>query len=203
MIGAETIEGYIRSLGINMESYELFVVLEIVQVEGMGQISRTGFVNGWRDTGMSTPTVAAQKVHARSCFARMATDAAYFRRVYRAAFASGKEPDKRALDLDVALVFWDLLLDDPSPRPWRSANVDWLAAWKRFLGDKWTRSVNRDMWNQALEFANKTMEDESLAFWSEDSAWPSVIDDFVSWARENGVVPAKGGAKGEDVMEVD
>jgi DCN1-like protein 1/2 len=52
------------------------------------------------------------------------------------------------------------------------------------------------MWNQTLEFANKTMEDESLSFWSEDGAWPSVIDDFVSWCKEKGVGQ-------RDAMEMD
>lgn len=38
-----------------------------------------------------------------------------------------------------------------------------------------------------LEFASKSMADESLSFWNEDGAWPSVIDDFVAWCRTKGV----------------
>jgi DCN1-like protein 1/2 len=40
------------------------------------------------------------------------------------------------------------------------------------------------MWFQALEFFNKAKSDESLSFWSEDSAWPGVIDEFVLWLKE-------------------
>jgi DCN1-like protein 1/2 len=29
----------------------------------------------------------------------------------------------------------------------------------------------------------KALQDESLSFWSEESSWPSVIDDFVQWIR--------------------
>jgi len=68
-----------------------------------------------------------------------------------------------------------------------NGTTDWLGEWKAFLGEKWTRSVNKDMWNQTLEFALKTMEDETLGFWSEDAAWPGVIDEFVVWCRERKV----------------
>ena len=29
----------------------------------------------------------------------------------------------------------------------------------------------------------KAVEDESLSFWTEESSWPSVIDDFVLWVK--------------------
>lgn len=41
------------------------------------------------------------------------------------------------------------------------------------------------MWNQTLEFAIQSVRDESLSFWNEDGAWPSVIDDFVTWLKAN------------------
>ena len=67
---------------------------------------------------------------------------------------------------------------------WKSPSYDWLEFWTSFLKEKWTRSVNRDMWNMTLEFALRTMSDETLSFWSEDGAWPSVIDEFVTWCRD-------------------
>lgn len=85
----------------------------------------------------------------------------------------------------------------PPGMSWQTSNTDWLAEWKTFLGEKWTRSVNRDMWNQTLEFALKTIDDESLNFWSEDGAWPGVIDDFVAWCRQ------RGDRKKGEGMEVD
>ena len=62
--------------------------------------------------------------------------------------------------------------------------------WLSYLKEKWTKSVNKDMWNQTLEFYKKVVADETLAFWSEDGAWPGVIDDFVAYAKvKRGVVP--------------
>lgn len=39
------------------------------------------------------------------------------------------------------------------------------------------------MWEQTAVFVGKTMEDESMNFWTEDGAWPSCIDDFVAFVR--------------------
>ena len=64
---------------------------------------------------------------------------------------------------------------------------------------RWTRSVSKDLWNQTLIFATKTLQDETMGFWSEDQAWPGIIDDFVVWCRDTGVIPAGNGGG----MEVD
>jgi len=138
----------------------------------------------------------AHAAHIQHCIARLSTDQAYFKRVYRYTFAAGKEEDQRALSLETAVAFWRMLFAPPG-QCWKTRSYDWLHFWGSFLDEKWTRSVNRDMWNQVLEFANKTLEDETLGFWSEDAAWPSVIDDFVAWCKEKGV------GQGNNAMEMD
>ncbi len=96
-------------------------------------------------------------------------------------FVVGKERDQRALALDTALTYWTLLFSPPGQRWVVPSGADLLEEWKGFLTANWTRSVNRDMWNMTLEFALKTLEDETLGFWSEDGAWPGVVDEFVAW----------------------
>lgn len=126
------------------------------------------------------PSITAQKSYIEERKALLSKDMTYFRKVYRAAFVGGKEEHQKALALDVALVFWDMVFSPPG-LDWMSENVEWLTSWKEFLELKWTKSVNRDMWNQTLEFAIKSLEDEDLSFWTEDGAWPGVIDEFVAW----------------------
>jgi DCN1-like protein 1/2 len=113
-----------------------------------------------------------------------------FKKVYKYTFVAGRERDQKALSLENAMIYWGMLFSDPGML-WETENHDWLDLWKTFLTEKWTRSVNRDMWNMALEFATKSMDDESLSFWSEDGAWPSVIDDFVDWCRQKGIGKAE------------
>lgn len=141
-----------------------------------------------------SPSVTAQKAYIKERKAALSKDVSYFRKVYRAAFVAGKEENQKALALEVALIFWDMLFSPPG-MAWQTNNVNWLAAWKDFLAEKWTRSVNRDMWNQTLEFALKSLSDETLSFWSEDGAWPGVVDDFVAWWKAK---QEKGGAMETD-----
>ncbi len=142
---------------------------------------------------------ANHKSHAtfvRNRIAALSADPNYFKQVYRHTFVAGKEPTQKALGLENAVVYWGLLFSSPG-RQWATKSHDWLELWTAFLKEKWTRSVNRDMWNQALEFATKSMADETLSFWKEDGAWPSVIDDFVAWCRE------RGGVGKVETMDVD
>lgn len=181
-ISAESTMEYLGSLGVNLENAEMFVVLELVQSPSFGEITRKGFVDGWKATG-APPNKTGQKAYIRQQVAQLNKDPVYFKKVYRHVFLACKEAEQRALPLENACTFWDIIFSFPG-RPWESASHDWLALWKTFLNEKWTRSVNKDMWNQTLEFANKTMEDETLGFWSEDAAWPGVVDDFVAWFNQ-------------------
>ncbi|KAL1907816.1 Scaffold-type E3 ligase [Sporothrix stenoceras] len=194
-LGVESTMGYLTSLGLNPESGEVFVALELVQAPNLGEITRKGFVDGWKASGNAT--LEDQTKYIASLVKHLGSDPAYFKRVYRYTFGAGKEPDQRSMSLENAIEFWKVLFAAPG-RPWKTASRDWTPLWIEFLQEKWTRSVNRDMWNQTLEFAIKCSEDETLGFWSEDSAWPSVIDDFVSWSTEKGYTGVK-----KDSMETD
>ncbi|CAH0004088.1 unnamed protein product [Clonostachys byssicola] len=174
-----------QKLGVSLENAELFVVLELVQAPSVGEITRAGFIEGWKAT-RAEATVEAQAAYVQNLISSLSSDPAYFKKVYKHVFVAGREGDQKALGLDVAQVYWGILFSEPGLK-WTSPKYDWLDLWKKFLAEKWTRSVNRDMWNMTLEFALKSKEDESLSFWNEDGAWPSVIDDFVEWCKNNGI----------------
>jgi DCN1-like protein 1/2 len=48
---------YFSSLGVDPETCGIFVVLEIVQATSLGQITRKGFVDGWKATGYVSPLI--------------------------------------------------------------------------------------------------------------------------------------------------
>ncbi|PHH91996.1 hypothetical protein CDD83_9364 [Cordyceps sp. RAO-2017] len=179
----ESTMDYLSSkLKINLENAELFVALDVLQAPTVGEITRRGYVEGWKAAGVGA-THQEHAVHVRRLVSSLSTDTALFKRVYRHAFVAGRERDQKALGLENAIIYWGMLFALPG-MAWKTKGHDWFDLWRTFLNEKWTRSVNKDMWNMTLEFALKTMSDESLAFWSEDGAWPSVIDDFVAWCRE-------------------
>jgi len=75
----------------------------------------------------------------------------------------------------------------------------WLEWWIAFLEEKWRKAVNKDLWEQTLVFCEKTRADEGLGWWSEDGAWPGIVDEFVGWCKEVKGVGAGGG--GGEAME--
>lgn len=127
--------------------------------------------------------MAKQQKYIKKQIRDMAADLDLFKRVYRYTFVCAKEKGNKALPVDTALVYWELLFQAPG-RPWVTRTTDWFALWTSFLKTNWNKTVNKDMWNQLFEFFLKTLEDDTLGFWSEDSAWPGVIDDFVAYAKQ-------------------
>lgn len=170
-----------KTLNLDMSGLEAFVLQELVQAPALGVITREGFVNGWKAAGVPA-TASAQAQYIKQQTATLGTNLGRFKKVYKHVFVIGREENQRALDKDTALVYWSLLFKRPG-MSWKSDNYDWVTLWTKFVEEKYTRTVSRDMWNMTLEFALKSMHNESLGFWSEDGAWPGVIDEFVEWFR--------------------
>ncbi|KAI1435165.1 DUF298-domain-containing protein [Xylaria sp. CBS 124048] len=183
-LGANSSMRYLESIGVNLEDASLFIAMELLRAPSIGEITRAGFLEGWKEAGVEAK-IPAQAACIKHLAGLMPKDRDLFRKVYRYAFVAGKEGEQRALSLDLAMIYWDTLFEKPG-QCWASlaARIDWLEQWKMFLRQNWKRSVNRDMWNQTLEFAFKSLDDSSLSFWSEDGAWPGVIDEFVAWHKE-------------------
>jgi DCN1-like protein 1/2 len=131
----------------------------------------------------SADTIPKQKAYVAGQIKQLSVDMALFKRVYRHTFVCAREPGQKALPLDNALVYWEMVFNPPGKR-WVTASTDWTTLWIEYLKANWTKTVNKDMWNQTFEFFLKTMQDETLSFWSEDGAWPGVIDEFVAYAKE-------------------
>jgi DCN1-like protein 1/2 len=95
---------------------------------------------------------------------------------------------------------WRVLFGSPSsPVQWNTTTTPFLDWWAEFLESKWKKSVNKDMWDQTLKFVEESIKDESLSWWSEEAAWPGVIDEFVEWIGEKR--PKKSGE--DEDMEMD
>lgn len=197
-IGIDGTMTYLTELGVNLANASSLIPLEIVQAPALGEMTKEEFVKGWKKIAeiASADTVAKQKSYIALQTTQLSTDLALFKRVYKNTFICSKERGHRALPLDNAIVYWQMLFSPPGML-WITRSTRWLDLWIEFLQKKWTKSVNKDMWNMTLEFYLKTMRDESMNFWSEDGAWPSVIDDFVIYVKE------KRGGQVVEKMEVD
>ncbi|KAL6709137.1 Scaffold-type E3 ligase [Coniothyrium glycines] len=182
VVGVEGTMKYFQEIDVDVEGLESLAALEIVQAPTMGEMTRDGFVNGWQER--SCDTIAKQKAYVKTLKKDLPMNKDLYTRVYKYTFSVAKTPGSKAVTLDAAVAYWELLFSSElSAVKWNSSNSPWLSWWNEFLTSSWKRSVNKDMWNETLKFAQLTLEKEDLSFWNEDSSWPSVIDEFVAWVK--------------------
>ncbi|KAF1921579.1 Cullin binding-domain-containing protein [Ampelomyces quisqualis] len=182
MVGAEGTMQYCSDTKVDLEGLDSLVVHEIVQAPAMAEMRREGFVSGWQERNCET--VEKQKAYIKNIKAELPGNRELFERIYKYAFTIAKTANSRQAALEQAIEFWKLLFGSPlSPIKWKSANTPWLDWWEEFLTTSFKKSINKDMWNETLKFAKLTLADDAMTFWTEESSWPSVIDDFVEWVK--------------------
>lgn len=125
---------------------------------------------------------------------QLKTDRDLFKNIYNHTFTLALQSGQKSLGPDEAVEFWRMLFG-PAGFEWRTKSTPWLDWWIDFQQTKYKKAINKDLWKQTLNFADQSIKDESLGFWSEESSWPSVIDDFVEWVKTE--------KRGSDAMEVE
>ena len=130
----------------------------------------------------SAETLLKQQVQVATWRRSLSTTPDFFKKVYKQTFTLARQTGQRVLPLEVAIEYWRLLFTSPS-LSWNTASTLWLTWWIEYLEQKWQKSINKDMWDQTHNFMVKSKEDETLSWWSEDGAWPGVLDDFVAYVK--------------------
>jgi hypothetical protein len=151
----------------------------------------------------SCDTLAKQKAYIATNARALGTPqkAALLDKIYMYTFSLLlQDPRQKSADKAMCVDMWQPLLTKPSLH-WATARTNWLQEWIAFLtGPTCTaRGVSRDLWSHVLKFARMTLQDESLAWHSEEQSWPALIDEFVEHVRAK-QGQASGGAE-DDEME--
>ena len=139
----------------------------------------------------SAETIPKQQAHVMHWRSSLSQMPEFFKRVYKTTFLLARQPGQKVLPLDTAIEYWRLLFTAPG-LSWTSSSTPWLDRWIEYLEGNWKKSISKDMWDQTLSFVLKSRDDESMSWWSEDGAWPGVLDEFVMHVRQK-----KGGAETE------
>ncbi|KAL9612486.1 MAG: hypothetical protein Q9167_002917 [Letrouitia subvulpina] len=194
-IGIEGSMRYLSDLGLSLEDPVVFAILSELGAPTMGEMTRQGFVEGWQRH--RAPDLPAQKSQALSFRRSLTSSPPFFRSVYKSTFRLALTPGQKSLALDTATEYWRILLSPPS-LGWNTGKTPWLDWWIEYLGERWKKGVSRDMWEQTGVFVVKSLEDESMSWWSEDGAWPGSLDEFVAFVKEKRG-PEGGSADGMEV----
>jgi DCN1-like protein 1/2 len=177
---------YFTAIGAELDDIACLIASEIVQCPSMGEITRDGFVNGWKDLGGDTIEAQKRIVASRrqGLGSAAPTSRQLMKAVYKHTFKLGiTSAGQRSVDKETCMEFWKMLFAPPS-FDWRTQGTNWLALWLEFVASNNVKGINSDVWNQTLVFAAESVKDETLAWWSEEAAWPALVDEFVEWSNE-------------------
>ena len=180
---------YFTALSLALDEPAVLALLTILSAPTMGELTRDGFVAGWRSLSPSNATadtIAKQMPIAQGLRQSLKVDAELWERVYKHTFILARQLGQKAVQLEVAVEYWRLLFGNGGWQ-WRSEDggkeTPWLKWYLEHLTTNWKKSVNKDLWDQTAKFARKSVEDPSMDWWSEDGAWPGVLDDFVGFVK--------------------
>nr|CAD1826844.1 unnamed protein product [Ananas comosus var. bracteatus] len=178
MITVDGISLLCEDLQVDPQDIVMLVISWHMKAAIMCEFSRQEFIGGLQSLGIDSIEKFREKLPALRAELK---DEQKFHEIYNFAFSWAKEKGQKSLQLDTAIGMWQLLFAE---KHWPF--VDY---WCQFLQAKHNKAISRDTWSQLLEFV-KTM-DPQLSNYEEDSAWPYLIDEFVEYLTENGIVPSR------------
>lgn len=201
-----TIDGTIQmcqDLGVDPEDIVLLAVAYELKSPSMGRWTKQGWTEGWKALGCdSIPAMKACLPRLRD---KLAKDSAYFKKVYNHTFEFARTEGARSLAMETAIEFWKLLIPyglkggalshttqealedggedvrmaDVNEKGWQDPYTE---SWFEFMTEKGGKGVSKDTWNMFHDFI-RTIDSRFDTF-DPYAAWPSTIDDFVSWMKE-------------------
>jgi DCN1-like protein 1/2 len=189
---------YFEALGIDLSDVSSFIVSEILQCPTMGEITREGFTDGWSDLGVDTIDKQKKLVQSRRATIGQPVHREILKKVYKHTFKlllTGA--GQRSVDKGTCIEMWKVLFKAPA-LDWRTPTTNWLELWTEFVEANSIKMINSDVWQQTFKFAEESIKEESLSWWSEESAWPALVDEFVEWIKEK-----RGDGKEENMEDVE
>ncbi|XP_039119391.1 DCN1-like protein 1 [Dioscorea cayenensis subsp. rotundata] len=175
MILVDGISMLCNDLQVEPDDIVMLVLSWHMKAATMCEFSRQEFLTGLQALGADSIGKLREKI---PLMRGELKDEHKFREIYNFAFGWAKEKGQKSLALDTAIGMWQLLFAEK--------NWSLVDQWCQFLQVKHNKAISRDTWSQLLEFA-KTI-DPSLSNYDAEGAWPYLIDEFVEYLAENGIV---------------
>ncbi|XP_022882633.1 DCN1-like protein 1 isoform X2 [Olea europaea var. sylvestris] len=175
MILADGISYLCNDLQVDPQDIVMLVVSWHMKAATMCEFSKQEFIGGLQSLGIDS----LEKFRERIPFMRSELkDSQKVREIYNFSFGWAKEKGQKSLALDTAIGMWQLLFAE---KQWPL--VDY---WCQFLQERHNKAISRDTWSQLLEFARTI--DPTLSNYDPEGAWPYLIDEFVDYLNENGII---------------
>ncbi|GAA0153365.1 ubiquitin-protein ligase [Lithospermum erythrorhizon] len=175
MITADGITLFCSDLQVDPQDIVMLVISWHMKASTMCEFSKQEFIGGLQSIGIDSLEKFTEKL---PFLGSELKDEQKFREIYNFAFGWAKEKGQKSLALDTAIGMWQLLF----------AEKQWplVDHWCQFLQERHNKAISRDTWSQLLEFARAI--NPALTNYDPEGAWPYLIDEFVEYLTEEGIV---------------
>lgn len=182
---------YLEDLGIEPEDPKSLVLAYFLNSPAMGTFKREDFYVQWSKVKVNT--ILKMRDFLDSYQDKMVhDDVLNFQKLYNFTFDFVTE--QRLMDFESAIDYWRLLFPimiDLFGKPeMKSAIQSRTDQWYTFIENVYKRPLSRDSWIMFYSFVLEIIFDDptDMVKYSEMSSWPSVIDEYVEYLRESGLL---------------
>lgn len=186
IIGIEGTLQYIEDLGFDPDNVITLVLAYFLESPSMGVFYKDKFIQIWSQLKINT--IPGMKTYIEQSLYKeqfLLEESDYFKKVYDFTFEFLMEnPGQKVLPYDLAIDYWRLLLLD---RVGLQECGLRLQQWFDFIDSEYKRGFSQDTWRMFYLFVIEILkpDPETLKDYDEMSAWPSAIDEYIEYLREN------------------
>ncbi|CAG0891843.1 unnamed protein product [Darwinula stevensoni] len=167
----EGMERLCEDIGVEPENVVMLVLAWKMGARQMGYFTQQEWLYGLSQLQCDS----ADKLRGRLEYLRsLLNDAMSFKAIYRYAFDFARDKNQKSLDLETGKRMLMLVL-----------GMRWhlYSKFQAFLDQSRYKVVNRDQWNNILEFSRSILPD--LSNYDVDGAWPVMLDEFAEWMQQS------------------
>lgn len=177
---------YLEDLQIDPEDILSLILAYLLESPSTGIFTKKAFMTIWSSKKLSS--LPEMKQYLQSLQHEIDEDLKKFELLYKFTFGfiKANEIDK-TISYDLATSYWQLLFKD---RIFFEQSQTRLEQWYNFVNEEYKRNFSRDSWNMFYHFLVDIITKDPINFkdYDEMSAWPSVIDEYVEYLRESGLL---------------
>lgn len=174
---------YLEDLNIDPEDPRSLTLAFLLGSPQTGEFSKARFLEFWAQNRVSS--ISQMKTLIDNSHKQIKESPQVYEEFYRYCFEFIRGSDTRIKSIthEDAISYWALLFGE---RKDLASCMERLDQWFQFLRDT-KRPISKDTWIMFYKFLTQVVKADPLKLsgYDEMSSWPSMVDEYVEWLREN------------------